>query len=214
MPLAPCRLCGETKELQESHIIPKFVFRWMKETSATGYLRFAQQPNLRVQDGIKCYLLCADCERRLNQWETQFASRIFHPLAQGTTSSAPYGPWLLSFCVSVSWRVLTNYLDNNHIQNVPATLMPDVHRAERAWREFLLGRVARPGRHEQHLVPLGAITTYTHADIPTNINRYFLRAIDMDIANDGNTVFVYTKIGPICDLGFCCHAFPKTVDWV
>jgi hypothetical protein len=51
--ITPCRLCGEMKELQESHILPGFVYRWMKETSATGYLRFAQQPNLRVQDGVK-----------------------------------------------------------------------------------------------------------------------------------------------------------------
>jgi hypothetical protein len=36
------------QELQESHILPGFVFRWMKETSATGYLRFGQQPNLRT----------------------------------------------------------------------------------------------------------------------------------------------------------------------
>ena len=40
MPITPFRLCGETKELQESHILPGFVYRWLKETSATGYLRF------------------------------------------------------------------------------------------------------------------------------------------------------------------------------
>jgi hypothetical protein len=32
MPISPCRLCGATKELQESQILPGFVFRWMKET--------------------------------------------------------------------------------------------------------------------------------------------------------------------------------------
>ena len=79
MPTSPCRLCGATKELQESHILPGFVFRWKKETSATGYLRFGQQPNLRVQDGVKLHLLCRDCEQRFNNWETEFANRIFHP---------------------------------------------------------------------------------------------------------------------------------------
>jgi hypothetical protein len=77
-PTSPCRLCGATKELQESHILPGFVFRWMKATSATGYLRFGQQPNLRVQDGLKLLLLCGDCEGRFNHWETQFANKIFH----------------------------------------------------------------------------------------------------------------------------------------
>jgi hypothetical protein len=209
MPLAPCRLCGETKELQESHIVPKFVFRWMKETSSTGYIRHSQQPNLRVQDGLKFYLLCGDCERRLNQWETQFANHIFHPLTQGTTDTALYGPWFLLFCVSVSWRVLVFYIDNDYIERVPAALRPDVHRAERAWREFLLGCLPRPGRHEQHFVPLGTIRNCTYSDIPTNINRYFLRVIDMDIANNGNTAFVYTKIGPFVILGFIAIPFAK-----
>jgi hypothetical protein len=87
MPITPCRLCGETKELQESHILPGFGYRWMKETSATGYLRFGPQPNRRVQDGVKVFLLCADCEQRFNLWETQFANRIFHPMTQSNTSA-------------------------------------------------------------------------------------------------------------------------------
>ena len=124
MPIIPCRLCGETKELQESHILPGFVCRWMKETSATSYLRFGQQPNLRVQDGIKLHLLCADCEQRFNHWETQFANRIFHPMIQGNTPSASYGAWLLLFCASVSWRALVYFIDGKHIDHVPDALRP------------------------------------------------------------------------------------------
>jgi hypothetical protein len=96
----PCRLCGAVKELQESHILPGFVFRWMKETSATGYLRSRQQPNLRVQDGLKLHFLCADCERRFNQWETQFEGfpwPLADPgrLALGTTiASTTLREWL------------------------------------------------------------------------------------------------------------------------
>jgi hypothetical protein len=181
----------------------------MKETSATGYIRRSQEPNLRVQDGLKSYLLCGDCERRLNQWETQFANHIFYPLTQGTTNGALYGPWFLSFCVSVSWRVLVYYIDNSYIERVPAALTPNVHGAERAWREFLLGRLSRPGRYEQHFVPLGAIQSSTYSEIPTNINRYFLRVIDVDIANNGNTAFVYTKLGPFVILGFIAIPFAK-----
>ena len=94
---------GAVKELQESHILPRFVFRWLKETSATGYLRSGQQPNLRVQDGLKLHLLCQDCKQRFNHWGTQFANEIFHPMTQGTAERASYGPLLL-FWVSVSWR--------------------------------------------------------------------------------------------------------------
>jgi hypothetical protein len=130
MPISPCRLCGATTELQESHILPGFVFRWMKETSATGYLRFGQQPNLRVQDGVKLHLLCRHCEQRFNSWETEFANQIFHPMTQGKAVRASYGPWLLLFCASVSWRVLVYHIDGNHLTHMADALLPSVNRAE------------------------------------------------------------------------------------
>lgn len=34
-----CKLCGSNGELKLSHFIPKFVGKWVKETSATGYVR-------------------------------------------------------------------------------------------------------------------------------------------------------------------------------
>lgn len=40
-------LCGETKPLRNSHIIPKFVFDWIKETG-TGALRSGQNMNIRI----------------------------------------------------------------------------------------------------------------------------------------------------------------------
>jgi hypothetical protein len=130
MPISPCRLCGATKELQESHILPGFVFRWKKETSATGYLRFGQRPNLRVQDGVKLHLLCQDCEQRFNNWEPEFANRIFHPMTQGKAARACYGAWLLLFCASVSWRVLVYHIDGNHLTHMDEALLPSVERAE------------------------------------------------------------------------------------
>ena len=74
-----CRLCQQDKNLRESHIIPAFVYRWIKETSATGFLRFVKNVNLRVQDGVKVKLLCDDCEGILNVFETKFSHEIFYP---------------------------------------------------------------------------------------------------------------------------------------
>ncbi|REK71975.1 hypothetical protein DX130_19980 [Paenibacillus paeoniae] len=34
-----CALCGKIAKLEESHIIPKFVFRYLKKDSFTGRLR-------------------------------------------------------------------------------------------------------------------------------------------------------------------------------
>ena len=211
---SPCRLCGATKELQDSHILPGFVFRWMKETSATGYLRFAQQPNLRVQDGLKLHLLCRDCEGRFNYWETEFANKIFHPMTQGRAARACYGPWLLLFCASVSWRVLVYCIDGQHLGHVPIALLPSVERAEVIWREFLLGHRPRPERHEQHILPLpsGVVESYTHSEMPTNINRYLFRTPDMCIASTDRDVFAYSKLGPFLILGFI--AMPRSKQWV
>jgi hypothetical protein len=200
--------------LQESHILPGFVFRWMKETSATGYLRFGQQPNLRVQDGLKLHLLCRDCEGRFNYWETQFANKIFYPMTQGSFARASYGPWLLLFCASVSWRVLVYCIDGEYLGHVPAALLPSVERAEVIWREFLLGHRPRPQRHEQHILPLpsGAVESYTHSEMPTNINRYLFRTLDMCIESNDRDAFVYSKLGPFCILGFIAMRRPK--QWV
>jgi hypothetical protein len=131
-----------------------FCFPLEKETSATGYLRFGQQPNLRVQDGVKLHLLCRDCEQRFNNWESEFANRIFHPMTQGKAARACYGPWLLLFCTSVSWRVLVYHIDRTHLTHMYEAVLPSVERAEVVWREFLLGNRARPQLHEQHVWPL------------------------------------------------------------
>ena len=39
MALGTCALCGQQKDLRKSHIVPRFVGKWLKSTSATGFLR-------------------------------------------------------------------------------------------------------------------------------------------------------------------------------
>ena len=45
-----CALCNDKADLRKSHIIPAFFGSYLKKTSATGYLRSGEAPNLRVQD--------------------------------------------------------------------------------------------------------------------------------------------------------------------
>ena len=61
-----CGLCGNLAELRDSHIVPAFVARWIKDTSATGFLRGFHQPNRRVQDFPTKRLLCEGCEQRFS----------------------------------------------------------------------------------------------------------------------------------------------------
>jgi hypothetical protein len=183
----------------------------MKQTSATGYLRFSQNPNLRSQDGLKYFMLCKDCEERFNIWETQFSKYVFYPLTQNA-DTAVYADWMIRFCTSVSWRVLKWYLENNHMNHVQENLMPVVEQCESRWRQFMLGECVDLGRHQQHFLPLGTIESHTFTDMPSNINRYFLRAVDMDIISGEETALVYSKIGPFIILGFAEMPYPA--QWI
>src|SRR5690349_5817104 len=106
-----CRLCGHDTELRLSHILPAFVFRWKRETSGNGHLRSASEPNLRVQDGYKCYWMCGDCEGRLGKSEALFSKRLFYPWTEDSGGRIRYSNWLMHFSVSLSWRVLCFYRD-------------------------------------------------------------------------------------------------------
>src|SRR5260370_18199897 len=63
-----CALWDRLFEPKErSHIVSKFVYQWLKYTSATGFMRFGPQVNRRDQDGIKDYFLCEQCEDRASR---------------------------------------------------------------------------------------------------------------------------------------------------
>jgi hypothetical protein len=171
------------------------VYKWLKETSGTGFLRFGLEPNKRKQDGYKLYWLCAECEDRLNHWETKFANRIFHPLNNGAINKIAYGPWLLKFCVSVSWRVMNLMLEEFDISHYPKNLKNCALSAQKIWKEFLLDKREHPNRNEQHFLPLDAIESFTVPNMPPNINRYILRSVDIDAVWDEKSAFVYSKLG-------------------
>src|SRR5215218_5809961 len=78
--LTSCAFCEQQKELQLSHVIPRFVIKWLRDTSATGHVRASHTPNLRVQDGWKARMLCWDCEQMFGTWEKAFAEEAFYPL--------------------------------------------------------------------------------------------------------------------------------------
>jgi hypothetical protein len=67
----------------------------------------------------------------------------------------------------------------------------------------LLDKRPHPERHEQHLLPLDLIESYTSPDIPPNINRYILRSVDIEVAwSSPKNVFVYSKLGRFLIVGF------------
>ncbi len=211
MPKGRCRLCRVESELQDSHILPAFAIRWLRESSGTGHVRRSDSPNLRVQDSGKRPWLCTACEGLLGESETGFARELFHPYTNGNASRFDYGLWLLHFCVSVSWRVLLFLRDEQAImKNYAPDAIARCNEAELTWREFLLGQRPHPGPFQQHLLPLGGIAEISKQpdNLAPNINRYFMRTIDMDILRGKNTNYVYAKLGRFVIIGFLLEDRP------
>lgn len=211
MPKGLCRLCKSEADLQLSHVVPAFVFRWLRESSGNGYLRSSHSPNLRVQDGLQEYWLCSSCEANLGRSEAAFATRLFHPYVAASGDRFRYGEWLLHFCASVSWRNLTLQVDHMQGQGYSEQDQIRVSRAEQAWREYLLGDAQHPGAFRQFILPLDRIAS-AHKETPPNANRYLMRAVDVDLCQGGESIFTYTKLGRFVIIGFVTE--PDRSEWI
>ncbi len=182
--------CVRVNQLRDSHIVPSFFGAYLKETSATGYLRSGETPNLRLQDLPKQKLLCDCCEGRFATWEKDFKENVL-PLVQSEGfRGLRYGPLLLPFLVSLSWRVLTcqrELLDKTHTH-----LSEAASRTLENWRLFLLGKHKQPGS-EHHMFVIAGTPARLPASSHEKMLHYLLRGIDAGTAGDSRTLFVYTK---------------------
>ncbi|MCG6536827.1 MAG: hypothetical protein L7F78_19495, partial [Syntrophales bacterium LBB04] len=158
--------------------------------------------NRRVQDGIKTYLLCGDCEQLLGVWENSFAKEIFVPLHEGGATNV-YGHWLLKFSVSISWRILTYFkecLDLNHFSE---GLLRSADNALNVWQEFLVDKRPHPDAYGQHMLPFrGFIADRNDPALPSNFNQYVSRSVDIDAACSKTHAYVYAKLCRILLVGF------------
>ncbi len=189
-----CAFCGSNSTLQESHVLPAFVFRWLRKRSGSGHIRHTDNVNRRVQDGLKLPWLCIDCERLFSSYETMFATKVFHPWIAGNNSIS-YDAWMLKFCVSVSWRVLrfARGQNKNTIYSTEQNYLMD--QAESRWRDFLNDNVPHPASFEQHLLVFDEIESSSIADLPTNINRFLMGGVTLDIVGSSTSLMTFAKMG-------------------
>lgn len=206
-----CKLCKNTKELELSHFIPKFIGRWIKKTSITGYLREHNEVNKRAQDIAKEYWLCSDCEGLFSKWETKFANKVFYPFVDGNKSVANYQEWLSKFCASLSWRTLTYIRSKNTTENKSVEYTNELNKCELHLEKFLLGNGNNLNQYEQHLYPLESIDSTSYKKLPININRYFLRTMAMDIIGNSDNIYIYTKLPSFILLGIIKAQNPKVM---
>jgi hypothetical protein len=207
-----CKLCRNPCLLQLSHVVPAFVFKWLKDTSATGFIRLGDKPNLRAQDGYKRYWLCRGCEETLNTFETPFATKVFHPLSADGSQRIAYEEWFLKFCISISWRVIQIMRENDGFSNYTQAQLARVDVASMEWAHCLLAKAPHPGRFEQHFLLLDAIEESTYDALPANLNRYLLRTVNLDVVRGANTIFTFAKLSKFLILGFIELRNPK--EWL
>ncbi len=185
-----CALCQKKAELRQSHIVPSFFGAYLKETSATGYLRGALTPNLRVQDLSKEALLCDSCEGRLSVWEGKYKEEAFDKVQDDSFRELEYGPWLLLFLVSLSWRVLVTQRADFLAERPQFSDI--IEKTLENWRLFLVGDRSQPAS-EHHLFVFAGVPESMPDGLHEKILHYMLRSVDATVASNSRSLFTYTK---------------------
>lgn len=187
-----CSLCRKNKDLKESHVIPQFVSRWLKETAATGYLRQGIQPNLRKQDFSTERLLCGDCENLFSKWEKVFAETIFLPYLNDGKREFEYSDWLLKFSVSLIWRLGVSEL--NGFRNYHPQLIGELDRALSIWRDYLLDDIPMQETYGFHLFFMDYVKDVQNGSLPQGFHWYTLRGVDGTLPANDSEVYGFVKL--------------------
>ncbi|MCR4291123.1 MAG: hypothetical protein NUV86_12785 [Candidatus Scalindua sp.] len=149
----PCKLCKKSTDLQNSHILPRFLGKYLKKTSVTGFLIAKDNKGNphRQQDLTKIKMLCVDCERLFNKTETFFANNVFHPFKEGNLNNIPIDDKIGKFAISISLRALWIM---QFIEHPIALKWNDkLEQLENNWRDYLLGnRDAIAGESTHHIL--------------------------------------------------------------
>ncbi len=198
-----CWLCGEVRDLHNSHIIPKFVFRWLIKSGGTPYIRHGERPNLRVQDGDKHPLFCTQCESLLSAHEKAANNHVFLPATRRERLSGRYGPWLSRFAASLALRTLQSQEYREIDKQYSPAISAAAEVAKESWRKFLLGRERNPGENRLYMIYPGYFDGFDAEGLPANWNTYAHRSVERDMlfCDDDRLCYTFTKIGPLVFLG-------------
>jgi hypothetical protein len=186
-----CALCLEEKALVESHVIPAFVVRFLKDTSATGYIRDPLNPNRRLQDAPTKKLLCTECENRFSKWERTFSRESFPEIQEENFKGFQYSADLLKFAVSLSWRVLT--VNKESVLEAHPQFATVVNAKLEDWRLYLLDQRNNPGG-EHHLFVFGGLPIEAPPGVHHKSLHYMFRTNDGTVAASARRIAVYTKL--------------------
>jgi hypothetical protein len=155
--IGDCKLCKDIAiDYTKSDIVPKWFIKGFKDGPNGGYYMDLLRGNPgEIGERDDAYFvdheaLCKKCNNeRFSVWEKP-AKAFYEGYVAGTNGPLEYGPWLYSFCTSLSWRVLT------YLQRVGNNrdILDDQRVAEalESWRLFMMTDDASQIRyHSQHL---------------------------------------------------------------
>jgi hypothetical protein len=187
---AECELCGDVVELRDSHVIPRFVLKYIKNSGATPFMTKVDDPENRFQDHTE-ELLCADCEQELNQFESPFAGQIFYPYVREEEETFEYDKWLQKFIISVDWRLIISEL--SAWEELPSYDRESVSDAQEIWAEILRGNKClnrNPFTH--HMIFLDDLELRTDPkDLPEKWEFYRDRAVDGTVIEGTGTHYYF-----------------------
>lgn len=186
-----CELHNGYTTLCESHIIPKFVYKWMKETGP-GRFRQSSIKNKPINDGIKKKMLCKDCEDRFSKYEKRFNERVFKPYLKNNDIVIHNTSELKYFITSILWRIVKFYKDDGN----PYRFKKELDKAEFEWRNFLLNNTPLINYRSLHFI---LIDSDYWMNKKTDL--YFSRVVDMEIAESNTVCFVYAKFARFILIG-------------
>ncbi|RFS32188.1 hypothetical protein DYI81_06665 [Acinetobacter sp. SWAC5] len=204
--IGQCKLClKDDTTLVDSHIIPDFVFRWLKKNSFNRYLRTSIVPNKRAQGGITEKLLCEKCDNVTfgGELEAPFADTIFNPILLKQKDSEPfiYDKVLLRFCVSVLWRVLIFGIeDAKKTKGLTVnldTIILGMEDLANQWREYLVDNQSSWTGLNVYFLRFGG-AGLDPRDIGPGMHTYSQLTIDMGSFVDPYMwePKIYAKLGP------------------
>lgn len=123
----------------------------------------------------------------------------------------PYQDWLSKFCASLSWRTLIHIKhQNNNFIGESEYFLNQTNQAEIHLRNFLLGNLQNLNQYEQHIFPLSEIEKPPERlNFPTNINRYFLRSIGIDVLTGDEDIYTFTKLPTFLVIGVIRSKYSK-----
>ena len=189
-----CKLCRKNVDLVDSHLIPKFVFDWLKKTG-TGKIRGLSNPSKPIQDGIKVKLLCQICENKIGVAETYFAKTIFYPVVNQDITKFEYNEKLRYFAVSVFWRLINDSLLQEVMNTKWYKIVQDIE--NQFWEYLWLDQKKDIINQIQLLIGVDLIKDQDFIlenDKKNQFILYFARGIDAGIPYSEEKIFLFFKI--------------------